>query len=116
MATTPVLGNDLYFLDLQFVQGDPYDNSFRFVGLDYSGDYVAQIREQASPTSTLLATLTVTATLDGDDTVIRLQLDAEDNDLPPTTPSRRWRWDLQQVGGTTLMRGSVAVFGEVTSV
>ena len=110
MSGTPVptLSQDAKQLNLEWRANDPVDLSFIIRATDLSGPYTAEIRDKPNRRGNLLATLTVAATLVGSDTLFRLT-------LADSSPIRQNAfYDLQQVGGRTLLAGMVIVIEDVT--
>lgn len=106
-----VLSQDAQPVDIAWVEGDYVSLAFSVSGVDWSGAYVSQVRSDRSSTSTLMGTLTVTATYDGTNTNFTLTMSAVNSAL---IPSGNYFWDLQQVGGVTRLRGAVKVLGQVS--
>jgi hypothetical protein len=106
-----VLSQDAEQLNLEWVEADPVSLAFRVAAADWSGTYTAQIRARHKAVGELIGTLTVTAVLDGADTLFTLTLtEAESGEIV----SGQYYWDMQQVGGVTRLAGYVSVKQQVT--
>lgn len=107
-----MISQDAKELGLEWVQGDPISLTFIVVDVDWSGDYISQVRRRQNPNAELLGTFTVVAVYTpGSGTEITLTMSENDSSL---IPAGDFFWDMQQVGGVTRLRGVAHVVAEVT--
>lgn len=111
MAVT--LSQEAEDLNLKWHEGDPVSLAFTVKGVDWSGDYKAEIRAQKNLVSPVVKELAVTAVLQGVDTAFTLAMSAADS--AAIVAGRPWYWDLQQVGGVTRLQGQVLIDAQVTA-
>lgn len=112
MATTvSTLTQEPSGLNLAWRTGDAVNMRFVIRNADWTGTYLAEVRASAT-SATVLATLTVTATLCGLDTEFILTL-SEANSL--LVPAGKYVWDLQDtVINLTRLTGTVTVSQDVS--
>jgi hypothetical protein len=109
---TVTVSQDAEKLDLVWVASDPVSLAFTVEDVDWSGTYTAQIRAERSATSTLIGTLTVTATFNTPDTDFTMTMTAVNSAL---IAAGTYYWDLQQTSGVTRLAGKVSVQPHVTA-
>ena len=102
------ISQDAEVVHLAWVEGDPLALAFTVEGVDWSGDYTAQVR--ATTSSDLLLELTVTATYNAPDTDFMMTAPAASN----TVPGGQHPWDLQETDGVTRLSGVAKVRPQVT--
>lgn len=108
----PTLSQDANTLNLEWVAGDAVSLAFTASFVNWAGTYLAQVRADQNSSSTLLGTLTVTATYNGSGTDFTLTMSSVDSAL---IPAGLYYWDMQQVGGVTRLKGTVTVDYQVSA-
>lgn len=102
------LSQEPHPVDLAYRAGDPISLAFSIADLNVADSYIAQVRR--TPKSGVLTTLTVTAVFEDPDTAFTLTAPASST---VGTDGDQY-WDLQRVGGTTLLAGRAHVSADVS--
>ena len=103
MSTTYV-SQDAVELGLKWYPGDPVNLQWRVAAADWSGSYTAKLRQYEDPSSTELATFTVTATYDAVNLWTTFTIT-----LATAIPQGQYWWSCKQTGGQTRFSGQVLV-------
>lgn len=108
MSNIVFAGQQAYELGLAWYPGDPVSLSWRVLNVDWSGTYTAKVRKFADPTSTELATLTVTATYDAGQERTTFTVTLSDAASDAIAEGKYW-WSCRQSAGLTRFSGPVEV-------
>ena len=98
------VSQDAVDLGLQWYPGDVVDLQWRVTPVDWSGTYVAKLRKNESPTSTEIATFTVTAVWDAVEEWTTFTVT-----LATAIPQGEYWWSCKQDNTFTRFSGLVIV-------
>lgn len=102
--STIYVSQDAISLGLQWYPGDPVSLSWRVADVNWSGTYVAKLRENQNPTSAEILTFTVTAVYDA----VELWTTFTVTTNTAVAAGDYW-WSCKLQGGVTRFSGMVVV-------
>jgi len=107
MADLPVfVSQEAIALGLKWYPGDPVNLSWIVDAEDWSGTYTGHVRTTERPTSTVLATLTVTATYSSQNDQTTFTVTLSDA-LSDAVTEGMWWWSCRVNNGLTRFSGPV---------
>jgi hypothetical protein len=101
---TVYVSQEAVALGLKWYPGDPVNLQWRVADQNWSGTYVAKLRQYEDPNSTELATFTVTAVYDAVNLWTTFTVT-----LATAIGEGQYWWSCKQVGGVTRFSGLVIV-------